>query len=55
MSYPSTKGQVDDGTWRHTRGALKPSSTDPSVVPMVFESLEERELEIIAELVEVLG
>lgn len=51
----SEKEQLDDGTWRYKRITLKPSSTDPAFEPIVLEDLEEGELEIIAELVEVLG
>jgi len=36
------------------RALLFPSSTDPSFQPIVFEDIEDGELEIIAELVEVL-
>ena len=53
--YESEKEHFDDGTWRHKQITLKPSSTDPSFEPIVLENLEEGELEIIAELVEVLG
>jgi len=43
------------GGLQHTRVTLKPSSTDPSYQPMVFEDLADGELRIIAELVAVLG
>ncbi len=53
--YQSEKEHVDDETWRHKQIILKPSSSDPSFQPIVLQDLEEGELEIIAELVEVLG
>ncbi len=55
--YESEKVETEDGGWRHKRITLKPHSTDPSFAPIVLEidDLEEGELEIIAELVEVLG
>jgi type I restriction enzyme R subunit len=53
--YESVKEHFDDGTWRHKRITLKPSSSDPSFQPIVFEDIEEGELQIVAELVEVLG
>jgi len=52
--YESVKEHLDDETWRHKRITLKPSSTDPSFAPIMFEDIEDGELEIIAELVEVL-
>ena len=52
--YESEKEQFDDGTWRHRRIRLKPSSNDPSFGTLEFADLEEGELEIVAELVEVL-
>jgi len=53
--YESEKVETEDGGWRHKRITLKPSSTDPTFQPIVFEDLEEGELTIVAELVEVLG
>ena len=52
--YDSVKEHFDDGTWRHKRITLKPSSTDPGFQPIVFEHIDEGELVIVAELVEVL-
>ncbi|MCK5800479.1 MAG: AAA family ATPase, partial [Deltaproteobacteria bacterium] len=54
--YESEKVATEDGGWRHERITLKPHSFDPSFAPIVLEidDLEEGELEIIAELVEVL-
>jgi len=53
--YESEKEHFDDLTWRHKQIILKPSSSDPSFQPIVLKDLEEGELEIIAELVEVLA
>jgi len=55
--YESEKVETEDGGWRHSRITLKPHSTDPNFTPIVLEmdDLEEGELEIVAELVEVLG
>ena len=44
-----------DGFERLNRVTLGPDSTDPSYEPIVLEGLAEGELEIVAELVEVLG
>lgn len=52
--YESEKERFDDGPWRHKQIILKPSSSDPRFQPIVLKDLEEGELEIIAELVEVL-
>ncbi len=52
--YESEKEHFDDETWRHKQIILKPSSSDPSFQPIVLKDLEEDELEIIAELVQVL-
>jgi type I restriction enzyme R subunit len=53
--YESEKEELDDGTWRHTRITLRPSSSDPSFEPIVLKHLDGDELKVIAELVEVLG
>ena len=52
--YESEKEHLDGETWQHKRITLKPATKDPSFEPIVFEGLNEGELEIIAELVEVL-
>jgi hypothetical protein len=53
--FESEKEHFDDGTWRQKQIVLKPLSRDPSFEPIVLWDLEESELEIIAELVEVLA
>jgi hypothetical protein len=53
--YWSEKERLSDGTWRHRRIVLKPDSTDPSFEPIVLENIAESDIQIIAELVEVLG
>ena len=52
--YDEVKEQQDDGTWQHKRITLRPASTDRKFKPVVLENLAEGELEIIAELLEVL-
>jgi len=52
--YETEKEHLDDGTWRHKRITLRPSSSDARFQPIVFEDVEDGELEIVAELVEVL-
>jgi type I restriction enzyme R subunit len=52
--YESEKEELDDGSWRHTRITLTPSSSDPSFEPIVLENLDEGELKVVAELVDVL-
>jgi len=47
--------RVDDDEAVVRRITLNPSSKDPSFEPIVFGDIDEGELEIIAELVEVLG
>jgi hypothetical protein len=53
--YEAERVLADDGTWRNTRITLRPSSTDSRFEPLVFDDLEPGALEIVAELVEVLG
>ena len=53
--YESDKEVLSDGSWQHSRITLKPSSTDPSFMPIVLDSLQDGELVIVAELVEVLS
>lgn len=50
--YESEKARVGD-TWRHTRITLKP--TNPAYAPIVLKGVEENSVQVIAELVEVLG
>ena len=52
--YWSEKEQITDGTWRHRRIVLKPDSNDPGFEPIVLENITEDEIQIVAELVEVL-
>lgn len=53
--YESEKVATEDGGWRHSVVRLKPDSDDPSFKPIVFEDLAEGELEVVAELMEVLA
>ncbi len=50
--YESEKARAGD-SWRHTRITLKP--TNPAYAPIVLEGVEEDAVQVIAELVEVLG
>jgi type I restriction enzyme R subunit len=50
--YESEKAGVGD-SWRHTKITLKP--TNPAHAPIVLEDVEEDAVQVIAELVEVLG
>lgn len=52
--YPFETEQLKDGTSRHRRTVLRPDSTDPTFAPIVLENVPEEEIQIIAELVEVL-
>jgi hypothetical protein len=51
----TSKEDLGDRSWQHSRTLLKPSSTDPSFQPPVFEDLAEGESRIDAVLVGVLG
>jgi len=51
--YESEK-RTEDGSWKHQQLTLRPYSTDPRYKPIVFDSAEEGELIVIAELVAVL-
>lgn len=53
-TYESEKIATEDGGWRHQRITLKPESTDPSYMPIVFEDDSAAELMVIAEMVAVL-
>lgn len=53
-TYESEKVATEDGSWRHQRITLKPESTDPSYMPIVFEGDSAAELMVIAEMVAVL-
>ncbi len=53
--YESETEHFADGSWRIRRVLLKPASTDMSFKPIVLLDLEEGELQLIAELVTVLG
>ncbi|HSN15664.1 MAG TPA: S24 family peptidase, partial [Anaeromyxobacteraceae bacterium] len=50
--YESEKAR-DGDTWRHAKIILKP--TNPAFAPVVLQGLEEDSVQVIAELVEVLG
>ena len=50
--YESEKTKKGD-SWRHTRITLKP--VNPAFEPIVLTGAQEGELQVIAELVEVLG
>jgi type I restriction enzyme, R subunit len=50
--YESEKARAGD-SWRHTKITLKP--TNPAYAPIVLEDVEEDSVQVIAELVEVLG
>ncbi|MFO0644235.1 MAG: DEAD/DEAH box helicase family protein [Polyangiaceae bacterium] len=50
--YESEKARAGD-SWRHTKITLKP--TNPAYAPIVIEAVEEDAVQVIAELVEVLG
>jgi hypothetical protein len=50
--YESEKARAGD-SWRHTKITLKP--TNPAYAPLVIADAEEDAVQVIAELVEVLG
>ncbi|MCC6903830.1 MAG: hypothetical protein IT377_32985, partial [Polyangiaceae bacterium] len=50
--YESEKARAGD-SWRHTKITLKP--TNPEYTPIVLEDVEEDAVQVVAELVEVLG
>ena len=50
--YESKKARSGD-SWRHTRITLRPSN--PAYAPIVLEGLEEDAVQVVAELIEVLG
>lgn len=50
--YESEKARAGD-SWRHTKITLKP--TNPEYAPIVLEDVEEDAVQVIAELLEVLG
>lgn len=50
--YESEKARVG-GSWRHTKITLRP--TNPAFAPMVLDAAENDAVQVIAELVEVLG
>jgi superfamily II DNA or RNA helicase len=53
--YESETRHFADGSWQTRRVVLKPSSTEPGFEPIVLQDLEDGELQLIAELVAVLG
>lgn len=50
--YASEKARAGD-SWRHTKVTLKPSN--PAYAPIVLEGIEEDTVQVIAEVIEVLG
>lgn len=53
--YESTKVPDGEGGWRHAELRLKPDTDAPGYGPIVLEGVEEGAVQVIAELVEVLG
>jgi uncharacterized protein len=53
--YESEKSRDDDGAWHHTRITLRPDSDVAGFKPIVFEASDLEGLDIVAELVTVLG
>jgi hypothetical protein len=53
--YESRKQRSGSGDWHHTSVTLSPDSTVPGFRPLAFEPQDAEELQIIAELVAVLG
>ncbi len=51
--YESEKVTANDGTWRHVRITLKP--TNPAYPPIVLDCDDEGTVQVVAEVVEVLG
>lgn len=53
--YESVKAPAAGGPWRHVEIRLKPDTDAAGYEPIVLRSVEEGEVQVIAELVEVLG
>jgi len=53
--YDSRKEQMPDGTWRHASIALRPDTTLPGYEAIVLSEEQAEDLQVIAELVAVLG
>jgi type III restriction enzyme len=53
--YHSEKVAQGEDSWKHSRIVLKPDSTNSTFQPIIFETAEDGELTVVAELVEVLG
>ena len=53
-TYSSEKTGLADGTWRHVRVTLSPSSTDPSFRDIVLLEDDAASVNIVAELMAVL-
>ena len=53
--YDSDKEPSEEGGWRHRVVRLKPDSTDPRFEPIVLKAVNEGELEVIAEVVQVMN
>jgi len=51
--YESEKTVTEDGTWRHVRIILKPANKD--FKPILMTSEDEGSVEVVAEMLEVLG
>lgn len=51
--YESEKATSEDGTWRHVKITLKPNN--PTFEPIELTCDDEGSVQVIAELIEVLG
>ena len=52
--YQSEKIAADEGEWRHGRIVLKPDSTDARYRPIILDPEDADNLQVVAELVDVL-
>jgi hypothetical protein len=53
--YDSEKVPGEEDSWRHSKAILKPDSDDSVYRPIILENIQEGELEVVGELVAVLG
>lgn len=53
--YESTKENLDDGSWRHSSIILRPDSYMPGYKPIVLSEAQAEDLQVVGELVAVLG
>jgi len=51
----SEKVSGEEDSWRHSKIILKPDSDDSVYRPIILENIQEGELEVVGELVAVLG